>query len=83
MQQWSDFKYVFFTYILQIDIMNISIYIALMWVPQNQFPISQHNFRKLRVFIRQQAITWANVDPYLSRHMVSLGHNELITSVWH
>ena len=28
--------------------------------------------------VRQQAITWANVDPYLCRHMASLGHNELI-----
>ena len=25
----------------------------------------------------QQAITWANVDPDLCRHMASLGHNEL------
>ena len=25
----------------------------------------------------QQAITWANVDPDLCRHMVSLGHNDL------
>ena len=23
-----------------------------------------------------QAITWANVDPDLCRHIVSLGHNE-------
>ena len=30
--------------------------------------------------VRQQAITWANVDPDLCRHMASLGHNELITS---
>ena len=27
--------------------------------------------------IRQQAITWADVDPDLSGHMASLGHNEL------
>ena len=27
--------------------------------------------------IRQQAITWANVDPDLRRHMASLGLNEL------
>ena len=27
--------------------------------------------------IRQQAITWANVDPDLCRHVASLGHNEL------
>ena len=26
------------------------------------------------------AITWANVDPDLFRHIASLGHNELITS---
>ena len=25
----------------------------------------------------QQAITWANVDPDLCRHLASLGHNEL------
>ena len=30
--------------------------------------ISQHWF---------QAMTWANIDPDLSRHMVPLGHNEL------
>ena len=28
-----------------------------------------------------QVITWANVDPDLCRHMVSLGHNELITCI--
>ena len=27
--------------------------------------------------VRQQAITWANVDPDLCCHMASLGHNEL------
>ena len=27
--------------------------------------------------VRQQAITWANVDPVLSQHMASLGHNDL------
>ena len=28
--------------------------------------------------VRQQSITWANVDPDLCRHMVSLGQNELM-----
>ena len=28
-------------------------------------------------YIRQQAITWANVDPDVCRQMVSLGLNEL------
>ena len=27
--------------------------------------------------VRQQAITWANVDPDLCHHMVALGHNGL------
>ena len=27
--------------------------------------------------VRQQAITWANVDPGLCRYLASLGHNEL------
>ena len=31
--------------------------------------------------VRQQAITWTNVDPNLCRHMASLGHNEF-NSVW-
>ena len=30
--------------------------------------------------VRQQAITWANVDLDPCRHMTSLGHNELIES---
>ena len=29
----------------------------------------------------QQAITWANIDPDLCRHMVSLGHNENATHI--
>ena len=39
--------------------------------------ISQHWFRWWLGAVRQQAITWVNVDPDLCRHMVSLGHNEL------
>ena len=40
--------------------------------------ISQHWLRQWLGAVRQQAITWANVDPDLCRHMASLGHNELI-----
>ena len=39
--------------------------------------ISQHWFRQWLGAVRQQAITWANVDPDLWRQMASLGHNEL------
>ena len=40
--------------------------------------ISQHWFRLWLGAVRQQAITWANVDLDLCRHMTSQGHNELI-----
>ena len=39
--------------------------------------ISQRWFRYWLGAIRQQAITWANVDQDLCRHMASLGHIEL------
>ena len=32
--------------------------------------------------VRQQAITWANGEPDLCRHMASLGHKELIGLYW-
>ena len=37
--------------------------------------ISQHWFRQWLGAVRQQAITWANVDPDLCRQMASLGLN--------
>ena len=40
--------------------------------------ISQHWFRKWLGTVKQQAITWTNADLDPCRHMVSLGHNELI-----
>ena len=40
--------------------------------------ISQHWFRWWLGAVRQQAITWANVDLVPCRHMASPGHNELI-----
>ena len=39
--------------------------------------ISQHWFRQWLGALRQQAITWTNVDPDLCHHMLSPGHNEL------
>ena len=38
---------------------------------------SQHWFRLWLGAVRQQAITWVNVDPYVHHHMVPLGQNEL------
>ena len=45
--------------------------------------ISHHWFRSRLGIVRQQAITWANVDPQLCRHMALLGHNELICLRYH
>ena len=39
--------------------------------------ISQHWFRYWLGAVRQQAITWTNVDQDPCHHMASLGHNEL------
>ena len=39
--------------------------------------IGQHWFRYWLGAVRQQAITWDNVDPDRYRQMVSLGLNEL------
>ena len=43
--------------------------------------ISQHWFRWWLGAVRQQTITWANVDSVSCRLMVSLGHNELIQKI--
>ena len=44
---------------------------------------TQHWFRQWLGAIRQQAITWANVDTDLCCHIASLGHNECETNhVW-
>ena len=45
--------------------------------------ISQHWFRWWLGAIRQQAITWANVDPVFCRHMASLGPNELSSKMYY
>ena len=47
------------------------------------FPLDDLTDDKQHWFIawRHQAITWANVDPDLCRHMASQGPNELTESV--
>ena len=40
---------------------------------------SQYWFRQWLGAVREQAITWANVDLDLCHHMTTLGHNELIS----
>ena len=52
--------------------------IASYWIPVNVGKYSQYWFSTWFAAVRQQAISWANVDPYIPRHMASLGHNYLI-----
>ena len=44
---------------------------------RNLLLIRQYWFRYWLGAVRQQAITWIKVDPYLCHHMVLLGSNEL------
>ena len=55
-----NFRYVIFKQIFVIDSWGISCEIAQIWMSLDF----------------TDAITWANVDPDLCRHMASLGHNE-------
>ena len=55
------------------DISSISCEIAFKWM--------QQELTDWLGAIRQQAITWANVDPDLCRHVASLGQDEL-TEIW-
>ena len=62
--------------ILEIGGWGISYEIALMWI---SLYLTDDKSTLVQVMIgalRQQAIIWANVDPDLSRHVVSLSHNE-------
>ena len=68
---------VIFKLILEVDILSISWEIAFVQMLQNPLMMSQHWFREWLGAVRQQAITWANVDPYMCQHMASPGHNEL------
>ena len=74
--EWS-FRYVIFKRILMIDGWGNSCEIALIWMSLDFTDDQSTLFQVMAGAVRQQAITWDNVDPDLCRHMVSLGHNEL------
>ena len=59
------------------DTLNISWTIALMSGVLDIVLLLIWHWRNHNALVRQQAITWANVDPNLSRQMASLDHNEL------
>ena len=78
--EWN-FRHVIYKQILVIDGWGISCEIALLWMSLASLMISQHWFRWWLGAVRQQVITWANVDPDLCRHMASLDPNELTKSI--
>ena len=61
-----------------IDGWGISCEIALIWMSLDFTEDLSTLVQVMACGVKQQAITWANVDPDLCRHMASLGHNELI-----
>ena len=73
--EWN-FRYVIFKQILVIDGWDISYEIVLIWMLLD-FTDNQLTLVQVMAAVRQQAITWAKVDPDLCRHMVPLGHNVL------
>ena len=64
-----------FKLISAIDILSIFREIPIGWIPQHL--ADQHWLRQWLGAVRQQAITWANVDPDFWPHMASLGDNGL------
>ena len=65
----------------RIDILSIFYGITLSECHKASLMISQHWFKWWLVAVRQQAITWANVNPDLWCHMAPLGHNGLLRIV--
>ena len=56
---------------------GISCEIALLWMSLDFTNDKSTLVQVMACAVWQQAITWANVDPDLCRHMALLGHNEL------
>ena len=77
-----NFRHVIFKQILVIDSWGISVKLPWYECHCTSLMISQYWFRLWLGVVRQQAITWANVDPDLCHHMASLGHNELQNGHW-
>ena len=65
-------------FILEIDDWDISCEIALGWLPPD---FSEYKSKLVQVMaVKQQASARANTDPDISRHMASLGYNDLTHS---
>ena len=75
-----NFEQIIFKQNLAIDGRSISCEIVLRWMSV-EFTDDKSTLVQVMACRRQQAITWAMIDPDLCRPMVSLDHNYLI-NVW-
>ena len=73
----SNLTSVFFKVILQTHVFGTACEIGFSWVTQNSIEDQPTLIQVMAWWVRPQAIFWANVDPDLCHHMVSLGHNKL------
>ena len=80
--EWN-FRWVIFVLNLVIDGWCISGKIALSWKSLDLSDDMSTLVQVMAWCLRQQAITWANVDPDLCRYMASLGHNKSSISCQH
>ena len=74
--EWS-FRFLILWIIYVIDGWGISCKLALRWMSLDLTDDKTTLVQVMAWCVRQQAITWADVDPDLCRHMASLGPNEL------
>ena len=76
-----DSKNVVFNLVLLIGMHISSLNNALWWMPQDLTDDKSTLVQVMLGSVRQQAITWASVDPDFCCHIASLGHNELMSLV--
>ena len=67
-------------FILEIDDWDISCEITLGWLSLDFSKYKSKLVQQWLGAVKQQASTRANADPYISRHMASLGYNDLTHS---
>ena len=79
-KRWGcKLKLVILILISSIYILSNSCEIAIRWMSLKLTDDSSTLFQLWLGALRQQAITWINVDPYLYHHMTSLGHRVVYT----
>ena len=73
----SNSKSIIFTLIIQNRSLDTHCELALMWLPRNATDEKSTLVKAMAWYlVREQAITYANVDLELWCHMASMGHNE-------